>query len=68
MAKPHDELRAELRDAWHAAKAERDAAIEAAWEIADVEDRVAAVEAAKNAWSTRKAELLERQAQLPPVE
>jgi hypothetical protein len=55
--------------AWNAAKAERDAALEAAWArvdpedpgsdyvIADPDERAATVAAAKDAWRDRKAEL-----------
>jgi len=60
-------LRALIADdhtmAWNAAKAERDAAYEAAWAIEDLDDRAAALEAAKTAWTERKAELLAQQAE-----
>lgn len=44
--------------AWAEAKAERDAALAAALELEDPDERVAALEAAKEAWQVRKAELL----------
>lgn len=44
--------------AWAQAKAERDAALRAALELEDPDERVAALEAAKEAWQARKAELL----------
>ena len=49
----------ELAKAWREAKAERDAAIEAAYQIPEPDDRAAAIEAARAAWQARKTELLE---------
>lgn len=44
--------------AWGQAKAERDAALAAAWAIEDPDERAAAVAAAKEAWAAAKADLL----------
>jgi len=43
---------------WAAAKADRDAAIEAAYAVENPDERVAALEAARDAWTKRKAALL----------
>lgn len=44
--------------AWNVAKAERDAALEAAYEVEDLDERAVAITAAKDAWTARKAQLL----------
>lgn len=48
----------ERTKAWGKAKAARDAALEAAWAIEDLDERAAAVAAAKDAWADAKADLL----------
>ena len=62
-----EELHAALLDDWNAAKVARDQAIAAAWALEEPSERLPAVQAAKDAWENRKAELLERQATLPTV-
>lgn len=56
-------LRPPEADAWEAGKAERDAALAAAYELEDPDERAEAVSAARAAWAERKAELLTAQAE-----